>query len=896
MYVPECVLAAAGAASSAAFAGACARVQLLGLEGPAAEEFLGAELEAEVLCGQACGGEGNPEGPKRSTALRVAPSSTGGGFVQLAPTAGAAPLDFELAACRGRDGGTLRCRLKLWNKSSSGARRGGRLLGDVCFGVPMRAAVGALALSDGRLSARVDARWEGLSRGARLCLADHLGRRGVAAAGRRRWSELAHVAGLAIGGGWGDDTLACSKMTLGKVDGGGHTALRLCVVPGPGAEGPAAAAQALLQSRADPHALAADGDSPLTAALRVGAPFAQAVVPYARPSLARGVGLAPAPPWLRGPVEWEALRTSRAFDLILAAAEQRRRWVGPGEEVARSGALCDTLCHAVSRRFLAMSARACAASPPLQGKASAAEGLLLEKMLRLARADGRWFSVAEAQLKRGATVGVQAWRGGQQVLLQLADLAAKGQPHAQQMLLEAALGPGWERSCDEPRMLFPEAASECAVCFEPLYKNEPAYFRCADGSRACVHYVCGGCAAEVVPSKECPMCRAEVVDFAPLPHLEVDPRGWFAAASGGHDSLEESALIHALVACLPVNEEQLRSSIAREDGLWRGGWGRNRDGLITEEEFFRPDCGLFAWILAHLQELHRAERRGSNTVPDLRADPGAWFAFWDDEGCGCLGVNEVLRGVYGSRQLSALGDSNDIKGVRNEVIGLWRRVGLSVERPVPKAEFLRPGGLGAMLAAAFDKAGVPMGEVPLAAMPVPPPSPPPARFREPAPAPAPAAALPPPSPGGASRRPNAPADAGRDLFAAAIAVPPPSSPPAPHAAALPWEAAAPAPPWETAAPAPPWETAAPAPPWEAAPSPRPWPRPSPPEAKDEAPDSAELQMLLAMGFPRDASSAALGRAKGNVEQAVAYLLQGAGGGGAGGERPRRDCGPGRQRR
>jgi len=182
-------------------------------------------------------------------------------------------------------------------------------------------------------------------------------------------------------------------------------------------------------------------------------------------------------------------------------------------------------------------------------------------------------------------------------------------------------------------------------------------------------------------------------------------------------------LCHAVAASLPVSEENLLRAIESESGPFKSGWdNQNHRGRITEEEFFDPDCGLFAWILAHLQELHRAVQRksvkGKSSVPDVRSDAAGWFDFFDDKSIGSLSLGEVLRGMFASLQISALEDRRH--SARNEIVDIWQRAGVKTQS-VSKNDFLRPGGLASMLGAALDRAGVPSGEVPIAAMALSPP-------------------------------------------------------------------------------------------------------------------------------------------------------------------------------
>lgn len=490
----------------------------------------------------------------------------------------------------------------------------------------------------------------------------------------------------------------------------------------------AAATLALVDARSDLQTLAADGDSPLALALRSGHQAAAAsMLPRVTPGILKALGIdegsgdvSPVP--VRGPIDWETLQGSRAFGLVLFAAEVDRRHRQPHKNMQASykaSALREALCHAVSRRYVEMGRRVLEVMDPVDARASSADCLLLERMLRLASegtdADSRWFAVAEAQLRRG--VSAQAWRGGQRVVQVLADLVGQGDERAQELLVEVTVGRERGRSSDEPRVLFPERAAECAVCFEPLYQNAPAFFVDDRKQRSCMHYVCGDCAETCLATKECPMCRATVAESMELPSLEADPRGWFAAAAC-HESgaLEPAELCHAVAACLPVSEERLLRAIEAEDGPWKCFWDHNSDGRVSEEEFFTPDTGLFAWIFAHLHELHRAEQRTNNEAPDMRTEPAAWFDFWDDQGTGTLTFGEVLRGVFVVHKFSALEDRSVLRKVRAEVATVWREVGLQGDT-VTKAQFLKPNGLSARLAQLSDSAGVPRGAVAIAALP-----------------------------------------------------------------------------------------------------------------------------------------------------------------------------------
>jgi len=632
------------------------------------------------------------------------------------------------------------CRVKLWEKRN-GMFNSTRFLGDATFDAPASPESSVFKLSNGRLglSVRVRARWSGLDRISQIRLADHLGIRILDAGVRQSWSELVQLTQLLPMAGWADAvTDQCLSLAVGRTTPEGRSALRLCVDALCGSSGDVAgrqkqqnvpeavarnlveaAAQNLLEAWADQDLADVEGDSPLSVALRSKCSLAKLMLKRIPPKIARAIGLKHEWPWIQDCVDWEVLRTARAFSIILLAAEREPSGnpLAAGSCTGKTRTLRDALYHAVSRRSPAMSARILALMPPLRGRAGTADVVLLEQMLRLASTDDgnkEWLKVARLQLQRGLG-GEEVWRDGQRIVRALADLAAKGVDPAQQMLIDVTLGPDRGRSSDEPRALFPERAAECAVCFEPLYQNVPSFFLDRKHNRSCVHYVCGACADTCAAQKECPICRTSVKHTAPLPLLEHDPKGWFAAASRGDGRLDPAELCHAVAACLPVDEERLLEAIEADDGPWKRSWDPDHDGLISEEEFFAPNNGLFAWILEHVQELHRLEQRGRSSAPDIRAKPAAWFDFWDSESTGNLAFGQLLRGIFAARGLSSVENRAQLLATRAEVARLWRECGL-VSDTVAKAEFLRPDGLAASLANSLRDDGIAEGSVLLAAL------------------------------------------------------------------------------------------------------------------------------------------------------------------------------------
>eukprot|EP00931_Biecheleriopsis_adriatica_P027184 TRINITY_DN16379_c0_g2_i1.p1 TRINITY_DN16379_c0_g2~~TRINITY_DN16379_c0_g2_i1.p1 ORF type:complete len:837 (-),score=147.42 TRINITY_DN16379_c0_g2_i1:170-2395(-) len=616
----------------------------------------------------------------------------------------------------------IHCRAKLWQQSACSLRS--RLLGRACIGVPHRADSGPVVLAgSSELALRMDVKWIGLDKAAATRVADSLGSLLVETAAKSNWLEVIRLAQLADEGGWpGDCTEQCRSLVTGRADKHGRTALHLCIA-GPqtqasSCEAAVGAASALMEEGADMHALDSQGESPLTAALRLGGPFATLLLHQVDASLAAAAGLSFSEPERQGAVDWQKLRQRHSFALALLAAERTASktesdpTMASSQILAKTSTLVHALCHAVLLRFPAMALRALKVIPLCRCAAQEMEISILGQVLSLAQRDKRWLQVLQAQLRRFETFGMEAFQGKRQVFEAIGFLASEGQEKAQSLLVEASeVG-----RCDSPAVLFADRASECVVCFEPLYSNDPHYFQDAQGHRTCVHYVCKACAASCVAQKECPMCRTPIAKSVLLPHLESDPRGWFSAASGGEGRLDHAELCHAVAASLPVCEELLLQAVEKHQGLVKQSWDEAGHGTTTEDEFFDPAGGFFVWVLAHLQELHRVMRRGQTHIPDMRDDPASWFDFWDDRSIGSLTFGKLMRGVFGSCHLEGLEDRQVLHEVRGEIEKLWRAAGLEAES-VSKADFLRPGGLAELLEDYLERADVPHGPTELAYLP-----------------------------------------------------------------------------------------------------------------------------------------------------------------------------------
>ena len=94
-------------------------------------------------------------------------------------------------------------------------------------------------------------------------------------------------------------------------------------------------------------------------------------------------------------------------------------------------------------------------------------------------------------------------------------------------------------------------------------------------------------------------------------------------------------------------------------------WDADNNGSIDKTELLKPGTGLLAYIRSHFLRLpitedssqlsSGSESRSAAAVtqaPDVRRQPAAWFAYWDESGDGSLQKEEVLRALVKTFRLA----------------------------------------------------------------------------------------------------------------------------------------------------------------------------------------------------------------------------------------------------
>eukprot|EP00929_Paragymnodinium_shiwhaense_P101331 TRINITY_DN64336_c0_g1_i1.p1 TRINITY_DN64336_c0_g1~~TRINITY_DN64336_c0_g1_i1.p1 ORF type:complete len:750 (+),score=123.01 TRINITY_DN64336_c0_g1_i1:47-2296(+) len=272
----------------------------------------------------------------------------------------------------------------------------------------------------------IESRWIGLAEDGEALprLAEHLGSCMLDAALRSAWLDVASLARQSVAAGWAasrEDGDRYCTIAAGQRDAEhGCTALHLaCCACAGQRQGVAAAAAALLECRADVHALAPDGDSPLSAALRARSPLMYPLLARAGPGVAEAAGLKQTAPLTEALVDWDLLRKARSYSLILVVAElvhandrdeAPASLVSLAKKASMTSALGESLTQALLRKHPAMALRALKLMPSMEAKVSTSDALLLERTLKMASEDGdddRWLEAAQVQLARGG--GSCAW-------------------------------------------------------------------------------------------------------------------------------------------------------------------------------------------------------------------------------------------------------------------------------------------------------------------------------------------------------------------------------------------------------------------------------------------------------------------------------------------------------
>ena len=239
----------------------------------------------------------------------------------------------------------------------------------------------------------------------------------------------------------------------------------------------------------------------------------------------------------------------------------------------------------------------------------------------------------------------------------------------------AAIGSG-------ERLGVAEEHAECPICFDELCEKPCVSFhRGAGPRRACMHFLHESCAAEL-PTKSCPLCRAEFTRCERLPNLAADPQAWFERISAVEPfpgQLSKQQVSTAMVTQFPLNVAAFERAL---DELWVR-WDHDGSGAVDRAEFFAPGVGMLDFVKENLLRVKPAARR----IPDIRTKRMEWFDHFDDSRSGTLAQEEVVRALIKTYGLSA--DLAGVRQMREMVAAVWAVFSVDGSN-VTKEDFLRP--------------------------------------------------------------------------------------------------------------------------------------------------------------------------------------------------------------
>lgn len=196
----------------------------------------------------------------------------------------------------------------------------------------------------------------------------------------------------------------------------------------------------------------------------------------------------------------------------------------------------------------------------------------------------------------------------------------------------------------------------------------------------------------------CPITRAAIRSVKPVPNVQTDPDGWFAVCDvDGNGKLSRKEAIECIKAQYACDVASLDAAVS-DAGHWMWQqWDVDGSGTIERHELLAKPHGL----AISAPQLFPPPARGA--VPDMRADKGAWYDFFDEDHSGSLEQEEVVRALVKTLQLST--DPAKVTEMRGTVQAIWAIFDEDGSGSIERAEFLKPGeGLADTILATLGRA------------------------------------------------------------------------------------------------------------------------------------------------------------------------------------------------
>ena len=191
-----------------------------------------------------------------------------------------------------------------------------------------------------------------------------------------------------------------------------------------------------------------------------------------------------------------------------------------------------------------------------------------------------------------------------------------------------------------------------------------------------------------------PFCGKPFTHRRRVPDPEHKPSSWFQIVDfDDNGSLSKDEVIQILRAQLPIDERKLGDLL---EVHWSR-WDVDGNGSVDMMEMIHPHNGLLAFVKRNREKLIKA-RKGA--PPDLMTDPESWFDYWDEDNSLSLDLDEVVRAIIKTFELSA--DESASGRLHRVITAIWPVFDHDGSGAIDKEEFMLPKiGLGAALIASL---------------------------------------------------------------------------------------------------------------------------------------------------------------------------------------------------
>lgn len=227
--------------------------------------------------------------------------------------------------------------------------------------------------------------------------------------------------------------------------------------------------------------------------------------------------------------------------------------------------------------------------------------------------------------------------------------------------------------------------AECPISFEPLYQGRVAVFVGHDGQRVSPHFFKYEAAQQWLnaggATAMCPMTRRPIAGVKLVPSVFHDSKSWFDICDMDKDGkLSREHTIEALKSQLPLDNAKLDAFLT-DDAAWQA-WDPDACGFVEFDDIMNLDTGLLAFVRNVF-----AKNKKEAPVPDIRQDREAWYRRWDEDDCGELHFDEVLRALVKTFKI----DTPKVIQLHESLKAVWCVLDDDDCGAISKEDFLKPG-------------------------------------------------------------------------------------------------------------------------------------------------------------------------------------------------------------